>query len=467
MDRLAKLVELRQKALDEIAEIKEARKALTDKVEAEERADFTEEEDAEFRASLAAVKEKDAVVEDLTSQIKDLEAENERAGRNNEEVQRVLKNTTRTEVKESLTYEKGDPHASYGQDLARKLAGKADSETLARLQRHAVDVASNKELRANVNTTDGTGGEFVPPLWAVQDYVKFARAGRVYANLTRSRTLPPGQDIIIVPKVTTGTSVDVQATQNTALHESSFGTDDVQAPAITIGAFQPISRQALDWSPIRFDEEIFQDLIRAYAVKVDQQVISGAGIGSGQFLGVRNTPGIQTITVTETGTELQKAQALFRAVANGISKVYDGTADDPEVIVMHPRRWAAYSSVLAADGRPAVVASGPGQNQYASFDGVGFDRVVGQMHGFPVVTATHLPTTLGAGTNQDVVHILRPSDWRLYESGIRVEAFRETKATELTVILQVHGYGAFTAGRQAPGVVELTGSAFTAPTFLA
>lgn len=465
MSHLDKLIELRAAALAEITEAKEAREAIVAAAEAEER-NATDEELAECRAKTGIVKDAQAKVDSLSEEISDLEAEEARAGKNDEMSKHVAKATTRTEVKEGLTYEKRNG-VSYGQDLVTSQIGSGAAREAAneRLRRHAVDVETNKELRAAINTTDGTGGEFVPPLWVISDYVKFARAARPYANLTVSRPLPAGTDVIKVPKVVTGTDVDVQVTQNTEVHESSFTDTNVSADVITIAGFQPVSRQQLDWSPIRFDDEIFEDLLRAYAAKVDAQVIGGTGIANGQLLGVRNTPSIVTVTATETGTQLAKAQALYRALADAIARVYTGAVVDPEVIVMHPRRWAALSAAINSDGSPAIVGAGQGFNRLATTDGVGFDRAVGMLHGLPVVTASHLPTNLGAATNEDVVHVMKASDLRLYESGPRAEAFRETQATKLQVILQVHGYTAFTAGRQPKSIVEIGGTALTAPTF--
>ena len=54
------------------------------------------------------------------------------------------------------------------------------------------------EQRA-INRTDGTGGYFVPPLWLVDQYVPYLRAGRVLANLCHSLPLPGGTDSINLP----------------------------------------------------------------------------------------------------------------------------------------------------------------------------------------------------------------------------------------------------------------------------
>jgi hypothetical protein len=46
-------------------------------------------------------------------------------------------------------------------------------------------------------------------------------------------------------------------------------------------------------------------------------------------------------------------------------------------------------------------------------------QVVGQMQGVAIVTDPNIPTTLDAGSNQDVIYVTRSSDLKLWESGIR------------------------------------------------
>jgi len=57
------------------------------------------------------------------------------------------------------------------------------------------------EKRVNPNRTDGQGGYFVPPLWLVDEFVAYLRAGRTTANLPMQLDLPTGTDSINLPKV--------------------------------------------------------------------------------------------------------------------------------------------------------------------------------------------------------------------------------------------------------------------------
>jgi hypothetical protein len=57
----------------------------------------------------------------------------------------------------------------------------------------------------------------------------------------------------------------------------------------------------------------------------------------------------------------------------------------------------------------------------------------------------------------------RFSDIVLWESGIRARVLPEVKAANLTVLLQIYSYVAFTAARYPAAIITLSG--LTPPTF--
>jgi hypothetical protein len=83
--------------------------------------------------------------------------------------------------------------------------------------------------------------------------------------------------------------------------------------------------------------------------------------------------------------------------------------------------------------------------------------VVGRTHGLPIVSDPNIPTNLGPGTNEDCIIVLRASDIVLWESGVRARVLPETKAQNLTVLIQTYGYLAFAASRYAQSLVVLSG----------
>jgi HK97 family phage major capsid protein len=334
-----------------------------------------------------------------------------------------------------------------------------DGEARRRMMGHAQDVATGPEYQEyrDISRVDGSGGYAVPPAWLMDQYVTYARPGRAFANVCQRQTLPGGTDSINVPKMLTGTTVGLQTADNTTVSETNLSDTFINAPVRTISGQQGVAIQLIDQSPIAFDDVVFRDLVAAHAAVLDQQVISGSG-ASGQVLGVVNTPSI--ISIASAGVTVAN---IYSAIANAVQSIHTQRFLPPEVIVMHPRRWGFFLSLLDTQQRPLVLpqANNP-YNAVGILSDVDSQQVVGHMHGLPVVTDPNIATNSGAGT-EDIVYVMRSSDLILWESGIRARVLPETRAANLTVLLQIYNYLAFTAARYPQAVVTITG--LTAPTF--
>lgn len=317
-----------------------------------------------------------------------------------------------------------------------------------------------RELR-DITRTDGAGGEFVPPLWLVEEYAAKERAGRTFANLVNNRPLPPGTDSINVPRITTGTATAIQTADNSGVQETDIITATLTVPVQTIAGQQDVSIQLLEQSPIAFDEVIFSDLIAAYNANVDAQCLNGSA-GSGQVRGLRNVTGVNTSTYTDATPTVPE---MYPKLADAINKVATNRFRAPELLLMHPRRWYWELAALDSSSRPLVVpiAQGP----YMA-EGVGMQVVaegaVGSQLGVAVYIDPNVITTAGAGT-EDEIYATRPSDHWLWESSIRTRVLPDVGSGTLTVRLQVYAYLAFTAGRYPTATTILSGTGLIAPTF--
>jgi len=239
--------------------------------------------------------------------------------------------------------------------------------------------------------------------------------------------------------------------------ETALTDTFINAPVRTISGQQGVAIQLIDQSPIAFDDVVFRDLVAAHAAVLDTQVIGGSG-SSGQVLGVGNTPGITSVAASAV-----TIAGVYSALANAVQTVHTTRFLPPEVIVMHPRRWGWFLSLLDGNQRPLVLPNGNMPfNVVGVLTDVDSQQVVGNIHGLPVVTDPNIATNSGAGT-EDIVYVMRSSDLILWESGIRARVLPETRAVNLTVLLQVYNYLAFTAARYPQSVVQITG--LTAPTF--
>lgn len=333
-----------------------------------------------------------------------------------------------------------------------------DGESRRRLMQHAHEVASDgayAEFR-DLSRTDGSGGYSVPPAWLMNQYIELARPGRAFANLVQRQPLPGGTDSLNIPKILSGTAVGIQSADNTSVTDVDLTDTFINAPVRTIAGQQGVAIQLIDQSPIAFDDVVFRDLVAAHAATTDQQVLYGSGT-NGQVLGVDYTPNIQTVAAASDGYE-----DVYKAIANAIQLVHTTRFLPPEVIVMHPRRWGALLASFDTAGRPLFIPNTQGAfNAGGILTDVASQQVVGTVQGLPVVTDPNISTTSGTEYSsygdEDIIYVLRASDLVLWESGIRARVLPEVKASNLTVLLQVYSYLAFSAARYPASVVTITG----------
>ncbi len=360
-------------------------------------------------------------------------------------------------VTNEQVYRPDRPERSYFRDLyLSKLKG--DRGAADRLDQHSLAVATEKR---DIDTTDTSGGEFVPPLWLIDDYVAKARAGRVTADLCSKFPLPPGTDSINVPRITTGSAVAAQATQNNALQETDLVTATVTAPVTTLGGVQDVSVQLVEQSPIAFDQLIFSDLNAAYALTVGNAVINGTG-GSGTLEGFVNADTVNTVTYTDGSPT---AAETVSKIADAISQVAAARFLPADGIVMSARRWYALAAAEST-GSPVLARQAAAVNTFGEAGSVAAEGAVGTILGLPVYIEPNIVLTTGTGTNQDIIIVSRFSDAYLFESTPKAEVFRETLSKELTVRFRLYGYAALTVERHAGTNISIvSGTGLVAPSF--
>ena len=454
--------EQKQKALDEA---RAAMKKVTDGAEArgdgalsaDEVKAHTEARD-KATALVAEIKALDEARAETEQRIDDWEA-SEAARAAAEESAKRYGGTERVErVNEPDLYRKGGEH-SFFSDIYR-MRYDADPMATERIMRH--QRVHDSEARA-VGTSAFAG--LVVPQYLTEDYAAVAREGRPLADFIGARPLPPEGMTLNVPRGDTGTLVNSQSTQNNNVSEQDVGNTDIVVPVVTIAGQQNMSRQSIDRGR-NTDDEVMQDLAEAYAARQDKQVINGTG-ANGQHLGILGTTNVNTITVVSTDGVTQ-----VRQIAGAISSVHSGRFMPPNVIVVHPRRWAYWSQSTDSQGRPIVTpnANGP-QNAFGVGDLVAAKGIVGTLYGLPVLADPNIPTTLSYDVTQssttDPIIVTKATDLRLYEDSPvpRRVRFEETLAGQLTVKIVAFDYSAFTAGRYPTATVVLAGSGLTTPVF--
>ena len=369
-----------------------------------------------------------------------------------------------TITREEKTYEKNGRNSFVRDMISATLRN--DSTSWERLNRHSQEAAV--ELR-DVSRTDGSGGDFVPPIYLINEYADFARAARVTANLLTNMALPAGTDSINIPALTTGTLTAFQSADNAATTTRDIVGSTVTAPVRTISGYENVSIQLVEQSPLSggLDQLVFGDLMADYALQLNTAV-TGFGDGtSGTIkglgtLGVDSTNGIPVTYTAATPS----VTGVLAAISAGISKVVTNRYKAAEAITMHPSMW--YWLVAQADGnsRPLIVPTAGGNvamNANGTVDVAGAAAgMVGRIHGVPVFLDATITKTYGSSTNQTPIFIGKFSDSYLFESGVKTRVLPDVLSGNLTVRFQVYGYTAL-AHRYAKAVTAITGTGLVAP----
>jgi HK97 family phage major capsid protein len=470
------------KALQETrAEKRMALDAILETVSNEKRDKLTAEERSSFEAGEQEIRDIDARCAELDEQIRTDEAAAEMAKRyaqpqpggagGGDDRPPAARGITADEPPE---YRTGPGGRSYFRDLyLAKRQG--DRDAMERLRRNDKMVAAEIQERARkgdrraeqraLSTTNGAGGELVPPLWLEDEFVKLARPGRVTADRVVPGDVPPGTDSINIPKMLTGTAVAVQATQNSGVQQTDATTGSVASPVITLAGGQTIAMQLVEQSPLNVDDLILGDLAADYAQKLDVQVLSGSG-SSGQATGLLTLSGTNSIAWTQATPALGGAGGMYSSLGAAISAIHTTRYQPPNCIVMHPRRWAWALAQSDSSNRPMVVPQGQGPFNAAGQPGaIAAEGYVGEMLGLPVYADANLPTNLGTGTNQDVILVMRASDVFLWEGNVRAEAFEQTYAQQLSLFVRLYNYVSFQPGRYPKAIAAVTGTGSVTPAF--
>lgn len=438
----------RKKALDE------AKRAID---EAGDDADLVALEET-FRVAGEAFDEQHDELERQKRNLADAERR-ERALRENP----VPADPTVRVISEPSTYSRESEHSFFADAFNARTGSPAARERLERHGREIVEQLREKGIQMRDVGTGQFAGLTIPQ-FLIDEWAPLARAGSPVVNILRKAPLPEKGMVISISRGTTDTAVAAQATENSGVQETDFDDTKLDVDVRTYAGQQDVSRQSLERSEM-VDSIIYGDLVSDYFTKLDDAVCNAAGT-SGTHLSFRSTTGIIAKSYTDASPTVAE---FYSAMADAIQQMNKQRFAPASAIVMTPRRWGWLTAAGDTAGRPIVLAADAGpQNPLAIGDAAAYGNFVGTLHGLPVITDANLPENLGAGTNEDVVLVLRVTDHILWWEGDgmpRQLRFEETNGGSLSVKLVVYGYSAFTAGRYPKGVATVGGTGLVTPTF--
>ena len=368
---------------------------------------------------------------------------------------------------EAPIYHPGQDGQGFFSDLYRAKNG--DRDALERLERNnkmvrddlteAIKTAPDlrtrmqyeKQLRAGVNQTAGSGGEFIPPTWLNQQWVPLLRAGRAFADQCITQPLLDGTNQINVPKITTGNSTAVQ-TDGGAVSNTDLVTTSVTAQYQTIAGRTIGSRAHFDFGVPSQDVVIFTDLAASYAKTLDVAVLNGTVTNA---KGVLQVSGTNAITYTDASPTVPE---LFPSIFQARSAIAKNAFMPADFVVMHPSTWNWYLSALDSQNRPlAESTNGAAFNALAAFNPEA-QGPSGNLSGIPVIEDANVPVNLGGGTNQAPIIMCNRSTLFLYENAPVMRLADQTSIANLQLQYVMWGYYAVAFGRHPEAISIINGT---------
>lgn len=362
-------------------------------------------------------------------------------------------------------------------DEAEKATEAAEYEARRTSFTQQRELVSPFERRVSPSREPGHGGEFVPPKWEIDEYSPFLRAGRVIAQLPRQMPLPPGTDVVKIPRVKLGSEVAAQTSDNAGLPSVDIETEFIEAPVKTVGGIQDVALQVIEMSPGQiFGRMVTEDLTADWNRRIDREVSFGAGtevtkLNAGTIKGLY--PAANWGGEAHESTSAISPQVILQGLGCNRSFIAQKRFNTDNVHhVLHPKRaeflmntydisevsgrrlfepsWLPQFNVsgqidpnFPAEGLVARLPSNANLYQSANIN----------------TTANKAGTALGSAEKADYGLTAKWDDVWFYESDVRMQVFSEVLSGTLTVRYRLYSYLAMLV-RFEPSVQVCAGKAF-------
>jgi len=457
-------VKRRDRALAEIRFVHE-------KAQREGRTRLTEDEEASVKSAMETHTRAEADLEGANANLKSLrdakEREDnadrqlaERAGDRSTEATKPAYDRVARIGNEERTYHRGQRGGAGGKFLRDVVAQflHTDFEAEQRLGRHMQEerVERGEYLQRAVGTGAFTG--LVVPQYLTEMYAPAVAARRPFADAMTQLDLPPEGMTVNISRITTASSVALQATENSSVSNTDMDDTLLTENVQTAAGQQTLSRQAVERGT-GIEDVTMRDLQRRYATSLDSTVINQATTGLAAVA--------TSITTDDTTPTTAEIYPKILQAASASETALLGQAN-PDLVLMHPRRWYSFQNAMTSTwpliGQPGIAAQNAGVN-YAEVYGAGFRGLL--PNGMPVVTDANVVTNLGGGTNQDEIYIIPRDESFLWEDPAAPQFIRaeQAAAANLGILLVLYGYFAYTFRRYANSHQKLSGTALVTPTF--
>jgi HK97 family phage major capsid protein len=311
-----------------------------------------------------------------------------------------------------------------------RLANKGDAAARERLTKGFEGL--NSEGKAMTEGTQAQGGYLVRP--QVERQIVLARENdNVLRGLCSKLNVTTNSIQLDQLGLTTTAGWVAELAQKPETTGMTLAT--VTASVFTAAGLATVSNQLLQDSNPAIDGLVTSDLAKRLVALEEAAFINGTG--SGQPLGILNTPGIGATALTSTAII-----DLLDGILDSIASV-ETSHGAPSAILMHPRTWTRILKSRDAQGAFYIDPAGGPQDPRTGLRGP-----VKSLWGYQVITSNRIPTNLGGGTNESRVIV---GDFRealiLDRQGITVDESSHVYFTTNQTVFRAEQRVGFTAAR--------------------
>jgi HK97 family phage major capsid protein len=375
------------------------------------------------------------------------------------------------EVREDAPVATARMEARAAAEYERHIAGTREGyQALARMQRLGIRPF---ETRA-IDRGSASAGEFTPPQWLLEDWVQAPRAGRAFADLWPTLSVPMNAGMSVnVPRWSAGLSAAPQSADGAAIASASPADTFSTCPLRTIAGYADVSAQWAEQGVRISDDVIFAELMADLGASLDAMLLLGSGT-AGQLTGVIKAGAISSsnmAVVTSTNTDSNQTWVksgstgtpLWTAASALPGLMAKGRGKRPTHLVISPQTWDQVTGTLDGNARPLLPPKAVAPEPDDLVEMLGYPTLVHE--GLPnsfggSSTAPSVSTTGGGvtayvdGTGTNVYSVLlgvRAPDLLLFQSAPRTEIFRDVLSGTLQWRFRISAYVASFADRYTAG----------------
>lgn len=319
-----------------------------------------------------------------------------------------------------------------------------DPEARERLHRH------NLEQRV---ITSGAFVGAVVPQFITSLAAGPVRAGDPLLSALEHLALPPEGVTFTVPRsvTTAGTTANAQTSENTEVSDTDPSLVDLQRSLVTVAGQVDVSREVIDRGGSVTEAYLARDLTEAINTNIDLQLLEGTGT-NGQLLGLRNVTATQTVTYTDTNPTRPEFLGYLGRMPYDL---HNARLQSPDTFVMHPRRFwwfmASLGGLMGSLSPPFVYddVNAPAVARYANID---------------IIIDANIPTTVGAGTSEDLVYCIRRADMPIHVGPVMISLDNQPLSGTWGVSVIAYRYVTWFPDRyRGTDIVMMTGTGLSSP----